>query len=106
MWRGQGLLSRILGTGHYNFRNSLVLDSWHLIQSLSLPMARQTSSSPREFHPQALTDPDVSLSAHPAPFVQPEAACQVSANGQTTGAVGELNVLTSMSLSFGVLLNS
>ena len=29
------------------------------------------SSSPGESHPQALTDPDVSLSAHPAPIVQP-----------------------------------
>ncbi len=31
----------------------------------------QESSSPGESHPQALTDPDVSLSAHPAPIVQP-----------------------------------
>lgn len=27
------------------------------------------SSSPREFHPQALTQPDVNLSIHPAPIV-------------------------------------
>ena len=29
------------------------------------------SSGPGEFHPQALTDPDVSVSTHPAPTVQP-----------------------------------
>ena len=29
------------------------------------------SSSPGELHPQALTDPDVSVSTHPAPTVQP-----------------------------------
>jgi hypothetical protein len=28
-------------------------------------------SSPGEFHPQALPDPDVNLSAHPAPIDQP-----------------------------------
>jgi putative glutathione S-transferase len=31
----------------------------------------EESSRPGEFHPQALTDPDLSLSAHPAPTVQP-----------------------------------
>src|SRR5208282_2859013 len=29
------------------------------------------SSGPGEFHPQALTDPDMSVSAHPAPTVRP-----------------------------------
>lgn len=61
------------------------------------------SSSPRESHPQALTDPDVSLSAHPAPIVQPEDACRASANGQTTGVAEELRGLTSTSLSVAVL---
>jgi hypothetical protein len=28
------------------------------------------SSSPGEFHPQALTDPDVNVSAHPALIIQ------------------------------------
>lgn len=28
------------------------------------------SSSPREFHPQALTEPDLNVSAHPALIVQ------------------------------------
>jgi hypothetical protein len=31
----------------------------------------EKSSGPGEFHPQALTDPDVSVSTHPAPTVQP-----------------------------------
>ena len=31
----------------------------------------QESSSPGESHPQALTDPDVKVSRHPAPIVQP-----------------------------------
>ena len=29
------------------------------------------SSRPGESHPQALTEPDVNVSAHPAPIVQP-----------------------------------
>ena len=29
-------------------------------------------SSPGEFHPQALSEPDVNLSAHPAPIIQPQ----------------------------------
>jgi len=28
-------------------------------------------SSPGELHPQALSEPDVNLSAHPAPIIQP-----------------------------------
>jgi hypothetical protein len=28
-------------------------------------------SSPRESHPQALSEPDLNLSAHPAPIIQP-----------------------------------
>jgi hypothetical protein len=28
-------------------------------------------SSPGEFHPEALEEPDVSVSAHPAPISQP-----------------------------------
>ena len=33
----------------------------------------QTVSSPGESHPQALSEPDVNLSAHPAPIIQPTA---------------------------------
>ncbi len=29
-------------------------------------------SSPGESHPQALSEPDVNLSAHPAPIIQPQ----------------------------------
>ena len=28
-------------------------------------------SGPREFHPRALSEPDMNLSAHPAPIIQP-----------------------------------
>ena len=44
-----------------------------MVDMLSLIFSDKTqeSSSPGESHPQALTDPDVSLSAHPAPIVQP-----------------------------------
>jgi hypothetical protein len=36
------------------------------------------SSGPGELHPQALTDPDVSVSTHPAPTVQPLPGIAVS----------------------------
>ena len=52
------------------------------------------SSSPGEFHSQALTDPDVSLSAHPAPIVQPEVASPTSANVQIVVNHEELYVPT------------
>jgi hypothetical protein len=45
----------------------------------------------------------MSLSTHPAPIVQPEAAYPISANGQTIEADEELNVLTSELLSVGAL---
>ena len=41
-------------------------------------------SSPGESHPQALSEPDVNLSAHPAPIIQPQAQ-PPSANGQRAG---------------------
>jgi len=40
------------------------------------------SSSPREPPPQALTEPDVNVSAHPAPIVQP--FHPITASVQTT----------------------
>src|SRR5215831_18262832 len=47
------------------------------------------SSSAGESHPHALTDPDVNLSAHPAPIVQPQAV-PPSANAQRgAAAVGQ-----------------
>lgn len=46
-------------------------------------------SSPGESHPQALSEPDVSLSTHPAPIVQPEVASQAFASEQTSGVAGE-----------------
>ena len=41
-------------------------------------------SSPGESHPQALSEPDVNLSAHPAPIIQPQAKSP-SASGQRAG---------------------
>jgi hypothetical protein len=47
------------------------------------------SSSARESHPRALSDPDVNLAAHPAPIVQPQAV-PPSANAQRgAAAVGQ-----------------
>jgi hypothetical protein len=40
--------------------------------------AARKSSGPGELHPQALTDPDVSVSTHPAPTVQPLPGIAVS----------------------------
>ena len=42
------------------------------------------SSSPGELHPQALTEPDVNLSAHPAPMDQPLVVYQTPTS-QTSG---------------------
>jgi hypothetical protein len=42
-------------------------------------------SSPGESHPQALSEPDVSLSAHPAPIIQPQAKSP-SASEQRAGS--------------------
>ena len=50
------------------------------------------SSSAGESHPHALTEPDVNLSAHPAPIVQP--LTEETANGQTTLAVSALCALS------------
>ena len=66
----------------------------------------QQSSSPGESHPQALSEPDVSLSTHPAPIVQPEVASQAPASEQTIGIVGEPLGPASALLFFDDLLNS
>src|SRR5262249_3823025 len=47
--------------------------------------ADDKSSGAGESHPHALTDPDVNLSAHPAPIVQPQAV-PPSANAQRGAA--------------------
>jgi len=54
------------------------------------------SSSPKESHPQALTDPDVSLSTHPAPIVQPQEASSISANEQIIEVFAQQLYLTSV----------
>ena len=46
-------------------------DPWHNDDKLSLQhKGVKKSSSPGEFHPQALTEPDVNLSIHPALIIQ------------------------------------
>ena len=42
-------------------------------------------SSPGESHPKALAEPDLNLSAHPAPIIQPTARFPI-ANAQTVPA--------------------
>jgi hypothetical protein len=37
----------------------------------SMLKAHYKVSGPREFHPRALSEPDMNLSAHPAPIIQP-----------------------------------
>lgn len=46
------------------------------------------SSSPGELHPQALTEPDVNLSAHPALIVQSQVGCHETTT-QTAEALAE-----------------
>ena len=53
------------------------------------------SSQPRELPPELLTEPDVNLSAHPAPIVQPLAANPTSSE-QTFLALVAQYALTSM----------
>lgn len=53
------------------FSRQVMLDRLeHTARCLSRLGEHKKSSSPGELHPQALTEPDVSLSAHPAPIVQ------------------------------------
>src|SRR5271165_1276135 len=53
------------------FQNfAFVIDRAPEIAELAVDL-HERSSGPGEFHPQALTDPDVSVSAHPAPTVRP-----------------------------------
>ena len=44
-------------------------------------------SSPEESHPQALAEPDVNLSAHPAPIIEPQLQDRL-ASAQTDSVVG------------------
>ena len=55
--------------------------------SLGAPLQIEESSSPGESHPQALTEPDVNLSAHPALIVQSQVEVQ-SAISRTGWAPG------------------
>jgi hypothetical protein len=53
------------------------------LASAALILKKQVSS-PGESHPQALSEPDVNLSTHPAPIIQPQAQ-PPSASGQRAG---------------------
>jgi hypothetical protein len=49
-----------------------LLHKWFAYQSFLSPwILKEESSGAREFHPRALREPDVNLSIHPAPIVQP-----------------------------------
>ena len=52
---------------------SLWQDSHHPPRIPFIHEAHYKVSSPGESHPQALSEPDVNLSAHPAPIIQPQA---------------------------------
>ena len=56
------------------------------------------SSRPGESHPQPLTDPDVNLSIHPAPIVQPMVE-NLSASDKTASAFAGQLALASEPLS-------
>jgi hypothetical protein len=55
----------------------------HLLCVFAGLKALHKVSSPRESHPQALAEPDVNLSAHPAPIIQPTGESPLSSE-QTT----------------------
>ena len=58
------------------------------------------SSGARGSHPHALTDPDVTVSHHPAPIVQPT-VYSLSPSVQTTTAADELFVSANVPLAVG-----
>ena len=51
-------------------------DFHHALGVAMIAKPNHESSSPGESHPQALTEPDVNLSAHPAPIVQSQVEFQ------------------------------
>jgi hypothetical protein len=68
-----------------------IRDEWFdfLFQHLFRDARDDESSSAGESHPRALSDPDVNLSAHPAPIAQPQAV-PPSANAQRGAAAERL----------------
>jgi len=49
------------------------------------PKAHHQVSGPGDFHPRALSEPYVNVSAHTAPIIQPSAAAPAAPNGRTAG---------------------
>ena len=65
-YAGFGRMKRQFQPGHDLF------NPMQSFPSLSLGSTNNHKvSGPREFHPRALSEPDVNLSAHPAPIIQP-----------------------------------
>ena len=72
-----------LDIGHFSlipvyFQEQLLLNERNYVRlcPLGTPLASakdNQSSQPGELPPELLTEPDVNLSAHPAPIVQPQA---------------------------------
>ena len=50
-------------------------------------------SSPGESHPQALTEPDVNLSIHPAPIIQPLEQSPSSSEQTSLVVAGQFDLL-------------
>ena len=75
----------------YHQTETLLQEALHRIEySFARPLAANinvASSSPGELHPQALTEPDVNLSAHPAPIVQSQDEFRF-ATGRTSSVRG------------------
>jgi len=73
----EAFLSHVHNTGLGGMKGQFQLghDLLDLLQSFlgfSLGSADDHKvSGPREFHPRALSEPDMNLSAHPAPIIQP-----------------------------------
>ena len=54
---------------------------------ISMSEGTQKLSGAREFHPRALREPDMNLSTHPAPIVQPQTARGASGQRATVDAL-------------------
>ncbi len=63
-------------------RQFMVYSTLETESSMALPTDSGRESRPEEFHPEALAEPDRTLSRHPAPIMEP---CYVpTPSGRTT----------------------
>ncbi len=68
------LVKGLCGCALMNHKNSVHTMPCAMTVAMAAPFTPHPNfrvSSPRESHPQALSEPDVNLSAHPAPIIQP-----------------------------------